>query len=79
MGQKSFFDIRKFFRPGKNMVIEMDDDVEYILDDKSVEALSEGKEQISVIRVIDRTRQMVTARRIRWAISKEGIIDYLDN
>ncbi len=61
------------------MVIEMDDDVEYILDDKSVEALSEGKEQISVIRVIDRTRQMVTARRIRWAISKEGIIDYLDN
>jgi hypothetical protein len=74
---KSFW-IRKYIKSGKRMVLELDDEVEYIVDDKAILEIEAGNEQVRLIRVIDRAPQMVSARRIRWAILKDAIVDYID-
>lgn len=45
--------IKPFLKSGKNIVIELDDDVEYIIDDSAVEAIEKGKEKVNLICVID--------------------------
>jgi TolB-like protein len=67
-----------FIKPGKHMVIELDDEVEYIVDGDATEALRSGQRIIKLIRLIDRTTRMISARRIVWAVAHEGVIDYLE-
>ncbi len=70
--------IKSFTKKGKNIVVELDDEVEYIIDDAAIESLEKGAEQVTLIRVVDRAHQPISAKRIAWAIKKEGVIDYLD-
>ena len=70
--------IQKLLKKGKNIIVELDDEVEYIIDDAAVKEMGNGVEQVKLIRVIDRTPQTVSVKRIVWALKKEGVIDYLD-
>ncbi|MDD5318790.1 MAG: hypothetical protein PHF79_03180 [Candidatus Pacebacteria bacterium] len=76
--ERDDLDIQTFVKPGKHMVIKLDEEVEYIIDAYAVADILEGKDRIKLTRVIDRTPQDISLRRIKWAIWKEGIIDYLD-
>ena len=78
MEQKGQSNISAFLRPGKDIVIELDDEVEYILNESAVNAVGNGQEQILLIRIIDREPRTISARRIKWAISNSGVVDYLD-
>jgi hypothetical protein len=71
--------IDKYLKPGKDIVVELDDNVEYILPASAVIAIKSGEEIITAVRVIDRTPQKVSARRIFWALETEGPADYLDS
>ena len=71
-------DIQKLVQAGKNIVVELDDEVEYIIDDAAVKEIENGAEKVTLIRVIDRTPQTISVKRIAWALKKEGVVDYLD-
>ena len=71
-------DIQKLIRVGKNIVVELDDEVEYIIDDTAVEAIEKGADKATLIRVVDRAPRTISVKRIAWALKKEGVIDYLD-
>ena len=71
-------DIKQFTKQGKDIVVELDDEVEYIIDDAAVKEIENGAEKVTLIRVIDRTPQTISVKRIAWALKKEGVIDYLD-
>ena len=70
--------LKKFLKPGKNMVLELDDDVEYLVDDRVVEALEREDKYIYLIRLMDNQAFKVEIARVKKAISIGGIIDYLD-
>jgi hypothetical protein len=59
------------------MVIELDDEVEYIINSSAVAKIKGRAKLIKLIRVVDRSSQVISARRIGWAVKKLGIIDYL--
>lgn len=65
-------------RPGKHIVTELDDEVEVILDQRTITDIKNGQKMTSVIRVIDRKRIRVSSLRILWALNSAGVIDYLD-
>lgn len=70
--------IKPFTKKDKNIVAELDDEVEYIINDAAVEAIEKGAEKVTLIRVVDRAPQIISIKRIHWALHKEGVIDYLD-
>lgn len=70
--------IKQFVKQGKHIVVELDDEVEYIINGAAVEALENGADKVTLIRVVDRAPQAISAKRIVWALKKEGVIDYLD-
>ncbi len=71
-------DIKKFTKQGKNIVVELDDEVEYIIDDVAIKAIENGEEKVTLIRIVDRKPQSISVKRIFWALQKEGVADYLD-
>ena len=78
MKNSNDFDINTFLKDGKNIVIELDDEVEYILDDKAVEEIKKRKSVVNLIRVIDRTIQPTKFKKIKEAFLRDGVVDYLD-
>lgn len=71
-------DIKSFTKKGKNIVVELDDEVEYIIGDAAVKAIEKGTGKTTLIRVVDRALQIVSIKRILWGLHKEGVIDYID-
>lgn len=59
------------------MVIEIDD-VEYLVDDKAVEAIERGDEEIDLLRIYDHERISVHVSHIEKKLLVEGASDYLD-
>ena len=71
-------DIKQFTKQGKDIVVELDDEVEYIIPEAAEKDLERGAEKVLLVRVVDREPQTISARRIAWAFHKKGVIDYLD-
>lgn len=69
--------IRKFLKPGKDIVIEIDD-VEYVLNDKGVSFIERGHKIISLIQLYDGQVYLFDIETVLKAIEKGGIIDYLE-
>lgn len=72
------FNIHTYIKHGKDMVIELDDDVECIVHDPAIGAIDTGKRVVELIRVIDRKPVRISTRRIKWSLLTKGVIDYLD-
>lgn len=71
-------DIGKFFEPGKNMVIELDDGVEYVVGDHAVEAIQRHDAEVDLVRLYDGETRTVAIERIQDALLKKSAVDYLD-
>ncbi len=71
-------DITSLYKQGKNMVVELDDGVEYIVDERTFTDIKNGKNKVILIRVIDREPQIISVRRIMWGIEKDGVVDYIN-
>ncbi len=76
--KNSQFNIDTYLKASKNTVVELDDEVEYIIDDEAVLSIKNNKEYVFLIRVIDRKIVPVELEKIKKNLSKEGPIDYLD-
>lgn len=70
--------IKQFVKQNKNIVVELDDEVEYIIDDTAVEVIEKGADKATLVRIVDRAPQAISVKRIAWALKKEGVIDYID-
>lgn len=70
-------EINKFIKPGLNIVIELDDEVEYVIDEKALAQIKVGQTLIDLIRVVDRDTVQISAKRIGWSLNNGGAIDYL--
>lgn len=75
--KNSQFDIKKYLKSNKNLVIELDDEVEYVLDDEAILSIKNNKEHVFAIRVIDRKIVPVEREEIEKSLIKNGPIDYL--
>jgi hypothetical protein len=71
-------DINKYMKPGKLLVVELDDGVEYVVGEEGAADLKVGKDGVRAIRLIDRSPQFISARRIMWALAKRGPADYIE-
>ncbi len=78
MKKNKIFNIAKWVKPEKNIVLELDDEVEYIINDNAILEIKSGKDIITLIRVIDRSPQPINSKRIKNTLKKEGVIDYID-
>lgn len=72
-------DLRPFLKPGKQLIVELDDGVDYLVSNESAKQLDEGVRIVSLIRLFDQTSHRISARRIFWALQREGSVDYLDS
>lgn len=70
--------IDKFVKFDKYIVIELDGDVEYLLDDNAVKEIKENKQKIDLVRLIDRKSFLVDRKKIEESLTGKGVIDYLD-
>lgn len=70
--------IEKFLKDGKDVVIELNDQVEYVLNKKATMALRNGEKQITLLRLYDGKDFPVDVEEIKKAILGGGIVDYLD-
>lgn len=70
--------INRFLKSDKDLIIELEDEVEYIIDDEAVLSIKNNKEHIFLIRVIDRKIVPVELEKIKKSLTKKGPIDYLD-
>lgn len=70
--------IQKYMRAGKDIVVELDDEVEYLLNGAAAEAIQHGDEEVDLIRLYDRAIRRVPVSRIEVSVAEKGIIDYLD-
>lgn len=71
-------DIGAYLKPGKILVVELEDGVDHAIFDEGVSDIENGKELVRTIRLVDRAPQTVSVRRIMWALDKEDAIDYID-
>jgi hypothetical protein len=71
-------DIKNYMNEGKNMVIELDNEIEYLIDEVAEKDILKNKNKIKLTRLIDREHFFVEKKLIEKAIQKKGIIDYLD-
>lgn len=69
--------IKKFLKPGKNMVIKISG-VEYLVDDQAVVTIERGDEEIDLIQLNDQNHYLFNRLVIKDAINEDGIIGYLD-
>ena len=70
--------IDRFLKRNKILVVELDDEVEYLIDDQAADKIRRGQQFVFVTRVIDRVHRRVSVKRIFWALSMNGPLDYLD-
>lgn len=69
--------IKKFLKPGKNMVIKISG-IEYLVDDQAVVTIERGDEEIDLIQLNDQNHYLFNRLVIKDAINEDGIIGYLD-
>jgi hypothetical protein len=69
--------IKKFLKPGKNMVIKISG-IEYLVDDQAVVTIERGDEEINLIQLNDQNHYLFNRLVIKDAINEDGIIGYLD-
>ncbi len=70
--------INQYLKPGKNIVIELHDEVEYLLDDEAVEEIESGNEKVTLKRFADRVSVIMEVGAIENTLQKGGIVDYID-
>lgn len=71
-------DIKKLMKAGKDIVVEMDDEVEYVIDGVAVEAIERGDRKINLMRLYDGEIRAIDIERIENILLKEGVTDYLN-
>lgn len=69
--------IKKFLKPGKNLVIKING-AEYLVDDQAVVTIERGDEEIDLIQLYDQNHYLFNRSVIKEAINSDGIIGYLD-
>jgi len=67
-----------YVRKGMLLVVELDDGVEHAVPDSSLLELAAGKKVVETIRLFDHSPQVISARRIIWALSEADTIDYIE-
>lgn len=75
--------LKKYSKAGKNMVIELDNGVEYLIDTLAEDSLqggdgSSGADKVTLIRLFDREIRVTTAKEIEDSLVENDVIDYLD-
>lgn len=75
--------LKKYSKNGKDMVIELDNGVEYLIDAIAENSLqgsdgSTGADKVTLIRLFDREIRVTTAKEIEDSLVENGVIDYLD-
>lgn len=68
----------KFIKPNKNIVIELEDEVEYLLDDESIGQILNKSLKISLKRLVDGAKIAIEIKKIEKSLKTKGVIDYLD-
>ena len=71
-------DIHKFVKPGKDIVIDLEDGVEYLVDDNAVVAIERGDQIIELIGLYGGKHYALDIKDILVSLQKKGVIDYLD-
>lgn len=67
-----------FLKPDKNIVIELEDEVEYLLDDDAVNDIKNKKKEVRLKRLVDGELFIVSVESTNKSLEKNGVIDYLD-
>jgi len=70
--------ISNFVKAGKNMVIELDDEIEYLLDDAAVASIKRGDASARLFRLIDGEPRNFDVKVVEDAVFRKGPVDYLD-
>ncbi len=73
------FDINKYIKQGFDIVIELDDEVEYLLNSQAVESLRNKEETVILIRLVDRVPILKKSSEIIKSLRETGVIDFLKN
>jgi len=66
-----------FIKKNKDIVIDLED-VEYLINDTSLEAIEKGDKNIPLIQLFDGQVYFINLKEIEDSLFRKGAIDYLD-
>ncbi len=72
------FNIDDFIKPGHNMVVELDDEIEYLLDEEAIAMIKNNEANIFLKRLGDGHIVAITREKIITALDTDGLVDYLE-
>jgi hypothetical protein len=75
--QSEKFNMNKYVRSGFDPVVELDDEVEYLLSKEAVESIQNNQSTISLVRLIDGEIRIFPIEQIIVSLEKGGVVDYL--
>ncbi|HCI05601.1 MAG: hypothetical protein UX26_C0006G0009 [Parcubacteria group bacterium GW2011_GWC1_45_9] len=71
------FNLKKFVKKGKNMVIEIEE-VGYLLKDDALAAIEKGDNLIPLLQLYDGYVYFFEFKRVKDSLLDTGAVDYLD-
>jgi hypothetical protein len=72
------FNIDLYAKPKKMMVIELDDEVEYLIDEMAEKMIREGKKSVPLKRLVDLVAFSMSTDDLAEHLNKHGVVDYVD-
>lgn len=71
------FNINDYNKPGYNMCLELDDEVEYLLEENAITSIKNNEPTVSLKRLVDGEMCTVAIQKIITALETDGPSDYL--
>jgi hypothetical protein len=69
--------LRRFFKKGYRTVIELDDEVEYLIDEKAEEAVKRNDPLIALTRLFDHEILAIETKEVLRCLQKRGPTSFL--
>lgn len=77
MSKSPKFNIQKYIKPGFDLILELDDEVEYLIDAEAVKSISSNERTVLLKRLVDGEAIVMTSRKVIQTLKKSGPTDYL--
>lgn len=75
--QSEKFNIDQYIKIGFDLIVELDDGVEYLLDKEAVASIRNNEMTVILKRLIDSEKQIIVVDRVIKSLNKNGPIDYI--
>lgn len=75
---KKEFCIDDYIKPKLNIVVELDDGVEYLIEKEAIASIKNKESTVILKRLFDRKNILLSTKKVITALEVDGPVDYLN-